>query len=318
MGFADPIANGIGQLIRAALQSDNFVAGVAGWIIRKTGSAEFNSVTVRGALDVGTATQYVKVFNAPFPIGGPVVAFNVDSAAFPTDAFIEAIYGMTTAYGVLFMASPYDPGSASQGPAQVELISGDSLGVDAPVVNVFCALVAGDTTIGGIGGVDADLTVTGNMSVAGIGQRQYAEVAVDQPVTNNAVLQNCTDLVLPVVAGASYRGELVTYYTAPLGNDLDYAWTTPAGTTGKRGTLSPDITSAAGNVIVVNDRVSSSFLTRFSCGGSGATFRQVREAFTITTTTAGNVQFQFCQRVAAPATSATVLAGSNLTMERVG
>lgn len=171
-------------------------------------------------------------------------------------------------------------------------------------------------TVGNLA-VGGNLTVTGNLSVTGLGQRQYVEVGLSQGVTNNITLQNCTDLVLPLVSAAKYEGEAVLFYTATLGNDFDYAWTVPVGSAGIRGTLCPDITSAAGNVVVLNDRVSSSFTQRFSAGGSGGTFRQIREKFVITAGADGNLQLQFAERVAAAATTATVLIGSYIKLERV-
>jgi hypothetical protein len=48
MGFSNPLIGGAAALIRAAIKSPNYVAGLAGWIISKTGSAEFNDIHVRG------------------------------------------------------------------------------------------------------------------------------------------------------------------------------------------------------------------------------------------------------------------------------
>jgi len=47
MGFRDPIVAG-DTLVRQAIQSDNFVAGSAGWRIRRIGDAEFNDLIMRG------------------------------------------------------------------------------------------------------------------------------------------------------------------------------------------------------------------------------------------------------------------------------
>jgi hypothetical protein len=47
-GFSNPISTAGGILIRTLLQSVNFVAGVSGWRITKTGSAQFNDVTIVG------------------------------------------------------------------------------------------------------------------------------------------------------------------------------------------------------------------------------------------------------------------------------
>lgn len=46
--FANPITGLNGVLIRKQIQSQGFVSGVSGWIIRQDGTAEFNSATFRG------------------------------------------------------------------------------------------------------------------------------------------------------------------------------------------------------------------------------------------------------------------------------
>lgn len=47
MEFGDPIV-GTTELIREAIQSPNYEAGIAGWIIRRDGTAEFQDIIVRG------------------------------------------------------------------------------------------------------------------------------------------------------------------------------------------------------------------------------------------------------------------------------
>lgn len=47
-GFENNVINAINALIRAAIHSPNYVAGVSGWSINKDGSAEFNNLTIRG------------------------------------------------------------------------------------------------------------------------------------------------------------------------------------------------------------------------------------------------------------------------------
>lgn len=46
-GFSNPVFGG-GTLIRPALQSPNYVAGVSGWTVKRNGDAEFNNLTIRG------------------------------------------------------------------------------------------------------------------------------------------------------------------------------------------------------------------------------------------------------------------------------
>lgn len=52
-GFANDIANAIGQLVRTKLTSDNYVPGVSGWAIFRDGTAEFNEGTFRSSVQIG-------------------------------------------------------------------------------------------------------------------------------------------------------------------------------------------------------------------------------------------------------------------------
>lgn len=54
-GFANAILGGASTLIRTAIQSAGYVAGVSGWRIQKTGAAEFNNIVIRGSFFSGTA-----------------------------------------------------------------------------------------------------------------------------------------------------------------------------------------------------------------------------------------------------------------------
>ena len=61
----DPIAADDGTLIFPAIKSTNFVTGVSGWNLDRTGNAELNNVTVRGTLDVEDVSDgtYVKIYD---------------------------------------------------------------------------------------------------------------------------------------------------------------------------------------------------------------------------------------------------------------
>jgi len=52
--FADPIIGGQSVLVRDAIRSRNYVAGVSGWSINKDGTAELNGVVIRGSGIFGT------------------------------------------------------------------------------------------------------------------------------------------------------------------------------------------------------------------------------------------------------------------------
>lgn len=55
-GFSDPIVAG-DRLVRNAIESDGFVAGVSGWRIERAGDAFFNTVTSRGTWRVQNAAS---------------------------------------------------------------------------------------------------------------------------------------------------------------------------------------------------------------------------------------------------------------------
>lgn len=71
MPFSNPLAAGL-QLIRQALRSPNYVAGVSGWTINRDGSAEFNNVTIRG-LVVILSGQSVLMYSGSAPSAGTLI-----------------------------------------------------------------------------------------------------------------------------------------------------------------------------------------------------------------------------------------------------
>lgn len=52
MSFSNPIIGGESTLIRNAIKSPDYVAGVSGWSVNRDGTAEFNDVAVRGTLSL--------------------------------------------------------------------------------------------------------------------------------------------------------------------------------------------------------------------------------------------------------------------------
>lgn len=83
MAFRNPLVAGA-VLVRAAMQSANFLAGVSGWQILRNGNAEFNAVTLRGAL---TENGTVLIYNGTPALGNLIVAI---SPAGGTDSFGNA------------------------------------------------------------------------------------------------------------------------------------------------------------------------------------------------------------------------------------
>jgi hypothetical protein len=62
-------------LVRPALQSPNYVAGSAGWTVNRDGTAELNSVNLRGSLSIGsTGSQHAILANTA--TGDPIDVYN--------------------------------------------------------------------------------------------------------------------------------------------------------------------------------------------------------------------------------------------------
>jgi hypothetical protein len=100
--FINPVTAGT-VLVRDAIQSQNFLTQVAGWIIQANGNAEFNSLTIRGTFN---GTNFVINSSGAFfyngiPASGNLIASIASGAG--TDAF-----GNTYLDGVVsYAASSY-------------------------------------------------------------------------------------------------------------------------------------------------------------------------------------------------------------------
>lgn len=150
------------------------------------------------------------------------------------------------------------------------------------------------------------------------GQPIEALKTADQGVTNSATLQPDAELLVPVVSGATYRGELTLFYVAPVAQDLRYAWSFPLGSSGRRGLLGPDpTTTAAVDLAAMQSRVSGAFDTQFVVGGAGGSHKVAIERFLFVSGGDGTLQLQIAQGTAAAATTSTVLAYSTLVLHRM-
>lgn len=69
-----PATDQFSQFLRLAFfRSPNYVKGVSGWSVEQDGSAEFNNVTIRGNLVIGTNSQGVFIYNGAPALGNPPV-----------------------------------------------------------------------------------------------------------------------------------------------------------------------------------------------------------------------------------------------------
>jgi len=75
MPFRNPVVAGV-ELVRAAIQSADYVTGVSGWSIFQNGDAEFNGIVIRGA-DVVDSTQLF--YNGPPALGNLMASISPTS-----------------------------------------------------------------------------------------------------------------------------------------------------------------------------------------------------------------------------------------------
>jgi hypothetical protein len=80
LSFGNPIVGGV-TLVRPAIRSPNYAAGLTGWTVNQDGSAEFNNVAIRGGLIEGAPGLYY----SGTPAANNLVA-SVSATAF-TDQF---------------------------------------------------------------------------------------------------------------------------------------------------------------------------------------------------------------------------------------
>jgi hypothetical protein len=115
----NPVVGGT-VLRRYAIESPNYAAGSAGWIIKQDGSAEFNNVTVRGTVTaghfIGTGEGQEFIIYSGTPAANNVVASVVTAQA--TDASGNVILAGSTTYGksgITYYANNQIPGADASG-----------------------------------------------------------------------------------------------------------------------------------------------------------------------------------------------------------
>ncbi|MEV4059733.1 hypothetical protein [Nonomuraea dietziae] len=137
----------------------------------------------------------------------------------------------------------------------------------------------------------------------------------DETVTNSAVLQNDDHLLLAVAANTDYWMECCVLYNAPTANDMQLAWSGPAGATleWSNNGLALGATSAV-------DRISRTALgigSTATIGGSGGDAVCAMKGLLRVAATAGTLQMRFAQNTAAAATSVVIKTGSMLMLTRL-
>ncbi|MCX5234453.1 hypothetical protein OG824_04290 [Streptomyces prunicolor] len=165
--------------------------------------------------------------------------------------------------------------------------------------------VSGLTSVSGLAGslnVSGSLAVSGGLTVTGVGQVQFVRKTSDQSKTSTTTLGNDTQLLLPVVANATYSLFLLCIFSGGTTGDIKFDWTVPSGTVLRWA----DQTGASG----LNTDVD----VYSAPGGTTQVAFQVW-ATVVTSSTAGNVQFRWAQN-ATDATATIVRTNSMLQLTR--
>lgn len=166
------------------------------------------------------------------------------------------------------------------------------------------------------------LTLTGNLTVTGIGARSFVRKTADESLTSNTTLQNDDALVLAVAANATYtfRVWILAVDATDATGDIKFGFTFPTGATCHFSGKGPHTGMAAGGAFgdgeYIGRNTATSGTTVVTYGLSTSIVGVEITGLLIVGGTAGNLQLQWAQN-ASDANATTVQAGSFMTLERV-
>lgn len=181
MGFSNTVIGGASKLIRAAIQSPNYVAGLVGWSINKDGTAEFNDATFRGTIVVSDVNQSVLIYAGTPAVDNLILSIAPNAG---TDAFgTNYPQGFATyarhphGYGPMYLLNAFTGGNpATQGAYHIWGTGGGN------------GVPAGEYLIGSPGaihlrtnslsGYTDEITLDGNLIYLG---RSYSKLWLGQP-----------------------------------------------------------------------------------------------------------------------------------------
>lgn len=166
---------------------------------------------------------------------------------------------------------------------------------------------------------DDSLIVSGNLTVTGVGQVQYAVKSASTSRTSNSLSAD-PHLTLPLVANAVYLVEFYLYHNNSTTGGFQTDWTVPASATGLKGTIGA--TSATGATFVTRQDTNA----RFSAHNYSTAAVYHTETGTVdgvawersiltTAASSGNVTLRWAQVTATGTTSLDV--GSFMTVRRL-
>jgi hypothetical protein len=244
IGFQSSILAGV-VLVRSAIRSPNYVAGVSGWTVNQDGSVEFNNAVIRGSIIAGGGT--VRLDAGGVKVDGATVQFDINFAGgflarrLPDDGAygqLNMVSG-STASGGLFM-NPTDPTANAHTYTSAGAIYSDTVAVGAveagstvvrsPVLsgkagaNIVMYGENSDSSVAARMELNGNTAVIGNLDVSGIGHKEYVPYAGGVTVTNSTVLVNIAGTTLTLEAGGTYSVWTWASYNGPVAADARWAW----------------------------------------------------------------------------------------------
>jgi hypothetical protein len=209
-------------LIAQAIESQNFVTGVAGWQVTSAGNAEFNDVTVRGTIDVESSDGSAVIIA---PNSGGRIDFVPNTALGVTVNANGQIYCSTdgdpaghNAF-MTFNTPRITDSHGTVGPVSVEILTASTDGTAYPGFDAANALfeVSADIQCHGDLLVNTNAEVDGNLSVnlvdigAGVVMQSGIIVATGAGTTADSVLWTAPSATYR--ANRAYRVVLEGYYS---------------------------------------------------------------------------------------------------------
>lgn len=328
MTFNNPIVAGGGALALTSIHSPAFQAGVTGWAIKKDGTAEFNNLTARGTINVGTPTTpnvIIGTITSPAGVAQGLIEFTAPGDPhWVLPGYIAPtgeLAGGGTETGLLSLYPPVydgDPGHTLPNNRTQVLIT---QAADGPSQIQAGYLASNKLTTSATGTqVTGDQSISGNLSVTGVGNKQYKQKSADQTLASQTTPQPDNTLSVPLVASATYHVEIVGHCAGPA-NGIQTNWSAPAGTSGCKMCTGPtsivaDGQNRADTKMRIQGSTTLSALILYSVDLTATTVLHERGLIT-TGVTAGNLTWQWAQ-ITSSATVATMFQGSYMVVERVG
>lgn len=177
--------------------------------------------------------------------------------------------------------------------------------------------IGGAATLNSTLAVTGNTTIGGNLTIAGIGQRQTAYRTADStPKSSDTTLANDTQLTLAVAANATYTLRGLLGLIGPTTADIKIKWSGPTGASLDWSGIGQDSTLAGGtgtvNTVrqVIGDTVAYGTIT------GSVPVAVVLDGFLVTSGTAGSLTLQWAQNTSTAGNS-IIKAASYFTLERV-